>query len=194
MCRVFKKRAPTARKASDDMPWYDMEQGSLVGDIDSPRTLPLQSALEYHSQLFYKREKKLQYHSPQEYTYNHEVVPAIESPKSINASYMNHGSSLRFIFSENNSNNEAIVQPRHQLEVIEIDNSTENVNLSQASDLVTDWRVFDKFVASQLSHNASKEAMYSEEAEHILEVTEEQELGVELPSTSTASCQIYPWK
>ncbi|XP_042434952.1 NAC domain-containing protein 7-like [Zingiber officinale] len=169
------------------MPWYDMEQGSLVRDIDSPRTLPLQSALEYNRQLFYKHEKKFQYHSPQEYTY-HEVLPPIESPNS-NGNYMNHGSSLRSIFSENN---EAIVQPRHQLEVIEIDNNTENI--SQASDLVTDWRVFDKFVASQLSHDASKEAMYSEEAEHILQVTEEQEVGMELPSTSTASCQIYPWK
>ncbi|XP_042436897.1 NAC domain-containing protein 7-like [Zingiber officinale] len=187
VCRVFKKRAPTAQKVSDDMPWYDMEQGSLVRDIDSPRTLPLQSALEYNRQLFYKHEKKLQYHSPQEYTY-HEVLPPIESPNS-NGNYMNHGSSLRSIFSENN---EAIVQPRHQLEVIEIDNNTENI--SQASDLVTDWRVFDKFVASQLSHDASKEAMYSEEAEHILQVTEEQEVGMELPSTSTASCQIYPWK
>ncbi|XP_074557807.1 NAC domain-containing protein 7-like [Curcuma longa] len=175
VCRVFKKRVPTARKESDNMPWYNIEQGPFIQDIDSPRTLPLQSALGYHHQLFYKRGKNIQYH---------EALPPIESPKDNANNYMNqYGRSLRFIFSEND---EAIVHNNNNNNNIE--------NISQAFDQVMDWRVLDKFVASQLSHDASKKAMYSEEDEHLLQVTQEQELGMELPSTSSASCQIYPWK
>ncbi|XP_065033223.1 NAC domain-containing protein 7-like, partial [Musa acuminata AAA Group] len=155
VCRVFKKRVPTARKASDELPWYD-EQGSFMHDIDSPkRTMP-QPAMEYHHhhQLYsYKREIKLHYRSPHE-ALDHELPP-VEPPMIF--SYLNHGDSLqRLIFSENEA-----VQPRHQLQATTTDNNDEN--LSQASDQVTDWRILDKFVAAQLSHDGSKKPIYSDE-------------------------------
>ncbi|KAJ8470732.1 hypothetical protein OPV22_025075 [Ensete ventricosum] len=187
VCRVFKKRVPTARRASDELPWYD-EQGSFMQDIDSPkRTMP-QPAMEYHHhhhQLYpsYKREIKLHYRSPHE-ALDHELPP-VEPPMIF--SYLNPGDSLqRLIFSENEA-----VQPRHQLQATSTDNNDENV--SQASDQVTDWRILDKFVASQLSHDGSKKPIYSDE-DDLLRVADEQEVAVEFPSTSTSSCQMYPWK
>lgn len=185
VCRVFKKRVPTARKASDELPWYD-EQGSFMQDIDSPkRTMP-QPAMEYHHhhQLYsYKREIKLHYRSPHE-ALDHELPP-VEPPMIF--SYLNHGDSLqRLIFSENEA-----VQPRHQLQATTTDNNDENV--SQASDQVTDWRILDKFVAAQLSHDGSKKPIYSDE-DDLLQVADEQEVAMEFPSTSTSSCQMYPWK
>ncbi|CAL9125467.1 NAC domain-containing protein 7-like [Musa acuminata AAA Group] len=185
VCRVFKKRVPTARKASDELPWYD-EQGSFMHDIDSPkRTMP-QPAMEYHHhhQLYsYKREIKLHYRSPHE-ALDHELPP-VEPPMIF--SYLNHGDSLqRLIFSENEA-----VQPRHQLQATTTDNNDEN--LSQASDQVTDWRILDKFVAAQLSHDGSKKPIYSDE-DDLLQVADEQEVAMEFPSTSTSSCQMYPWK
>ncbi|CAL9060933.1 NAC domain-containing protein 7-like isoform X1 [Musa acuminata AAA Group] len=185
VCRVFKKRVPTARKASDELPWYD-EQGSFMQDIDSPkRTMP-QPAMEYHHhhQLYsYKREIKLHYRSPHE-ALDHELPP-VEPPMIF--SYLNHGDSLqRLIFSENEA-----MQPRHQLQATTTDNNDENV--SQASDQVTDWRILDKFVAAQLSHDGSKKPIYSDE-DDLLQVADEQEVAMEFPSTSTSSCQMYPWK
>ncbi|URE20815.1 No apical meristem (NAM) protein, partial [Musa troglodytarum] len=160
VCRVFKKRVPTARKASDELPWYD-EQGSFMQDIESPkRTMPQPEALDHE-------------------------LPPVEPPMIF--SYLNHGDSLqRLIFSENEA-----VQPRHQLQATSTDNNDENV--SQASDQVTDWRILDKFVAAQLSHDGSKKPIYSDE-DDLLQVADEQEVAVEFPSTSTSSCQMYPWK
>ncbi|KAF2299012.1 hypothetical protein GH714_029762 [Hevea brasiliensis] len=73
----------------------------------------------------------------------------------------------------------------------------------QAVDPVTDWRVLDKFVASQLSHDdASKEANYSNAAAfHVAEQmnmlaseSKRPEIVQEYASTSTSSCQIDLWK
>ncbi|RWV86166.1 hypothetical protein BHE74_00042472 [Ensete ventricosum] len=139
----------------------------------------------HHHQLYpsYKREIKLHYRSPHE-ALDHELPP-VEPPMIF--SYLNPGDSLqRLIFSENEA-----VQPRHQLQATSTDNNDENV--SQASDQVTDWRILDKFVASQLSHDGSKKPIYSDE-DDLLRVADEQEVAVEFPSTSTSSCQMYPWK
>ncbi|WOL19268.1 NAC domain-containing protein [Canna indica] len=192
MHEVFKKRVPTVRRASDELPWYD-DQSSLMQEIESPRTTTTpQSAAEYHHQFFpYKRSDQMKhyhYHSQHEADL-HELLP-VENPKIFN--YMNHGSALRFMVSDNIE----ALQPRHQLHEAAISTENNNENISQASDQVTDWRVLDKFVASQLSHAGSKEPIYSDEVD-VLQVgaaADEQEVGMEFPSTSTSSCQIYPWK
>lgn len=78
-------------------------------------------------------------------------------------------------------------------------------NGEQAVDQVTDWRVLDKFVASQLSHEeASKENNYSNAAAsfHLGEQMdllgdESKRPGIahqEYTSTSNSSCQIDLWK
>ncbi|KAK8478740.1 hypothetical protein V6N11_081879 [Hibiscus sabdariffa] len=75
----------------------------------------------------------------------------------------------------------------------------------QAVDQVTDWRVLDKFVASQLSpEEASKQNNYSNAAASF-HVAEQMDLPSnefkrpeidlhEYASTSTSSCQIDLWK
>ncbi|KAJ8485063.1 hypothetical protein OPV22_017548 [Ensete ventricosum] len=176
-CRVFKKRMPTARKASDELPWYDV-QASFVQDIySSKRTIP-QADIGYHHRLYpHKREIKLHHHSPHEACHQ---LPPLGSPKFLN--YLNHESSLqRGVILENEA-----LQPGHQT-------CNDNENTSQASDQMTDWRVLDKFVASQLSHDVSREPIYSDEP-NILQAPVEQEVGVELPLASASSCQIDPWK
>ncbi|CAL9765440.1 unnamed protein product [Musa acuminata subsp. burmannicoides] len=184
VCRAFKKRMPTARKASDELlPWYD-EQASFMQDIYSPkRTIP-QADIGYHHQLYpHKREIKLHHHSPHEACHQ---LPPLESPKFLN--YLNHESSLqRCIISENEA-----LQPGHRLG--EITTCNDNENTSRASDQMTDWRVLDKFVASQLSHDVSREPIYSDEANILQAPVEQQVVGVELPLASASSCQIDPWK
>jgi len=93
-----------------------------------------------------------------------------------------------------------------------LDSMFGNTNGSdQVVDQVTDWRVLDKFVASQLSqdehgpHPSSKESNYSNApifpvSQHmsvpINPTSNEQDPGVilEYASTSTSSCQIDLWK
>ncbi|URE13339.1 No apical meristem (NAM) protein [Musa troglodytarum] len=175
VCRAFKKRMPTARKASDELPWYD-EQAAFMQDVYSPkRTIP-QADIGCHGQLHpCKREIKL-----------HHQLPPLESPKFL--SYLNHESSLhRCIILENEA-----LRAGHQLR--EITTCNDNENTSQTSDRMTDWRVLDKFVAFQLSHDVSREPIYPDEANILQAPPVEQEVGVELPPASASSCQIDPWK
>ncbi|RWW09460.1 hypothetical protein GW17_00027051 [Ensete ventricosum] len=141
------------------------------------RTIP-QADIGYHHRLYpHKREIKLHHHSPHEACHQ---LPPLGSPKFLN--YLNHESSLqRGVILENEA-----LQPGHQT-------CNDNENTSQASDQMTDWRVLDKFVASQLSHDVSREPIYSDEP-NILQAPVEQEVGVELPLASASSCQIDPWK
>lgn len=69
-------------------------------------------------------------------------------------------------------------------------------NKDQVSDqAVTDWRVLDRFVASQLSHDDnSKEPKYCPDAYDSVQVQEKREDSVEYASASTSSCPIEHWK
>lgn len=61
----------------------------------------------------------------------------------------------------------------------------------------TDWRVLDKFVASQLSNDATNKPAdhYTDEGD-ILQVSDKQQevAAADYASTSTSSSQIDPWK
>ncbi|KAK8341907.1 hypothetical protein V6Z12_A08G196100 [Gossypium hirsutum] len=93
------------------------------------------------------------------------------------------------------------MHPTHQQSLKSFYDST----TEQAVDQVTDWRVLDKFVASQLSHEeASKENNYCN-ADTSFYVAEQMNLASneskrpeiahqEFASTSTSSCQIDLWK
>ena len=119
----------------------------------------------------------MHYHLPHEPFHQ---LPQLESPKLPN--YINHGSSLQcFTTSEDKT-----VQPSHQLQMITFYNSSGDID--QAVEQVTDWRVLDKFVASQLSHDISKGPEYSD-AVDVLQVSDTQEVAVEyenLPSPPKA--------
>ncbi|GLT84022.1 hypothetical protein SLE2022_022790 [Rubroshorea leprosula] len=151
VCRVFKKRITTVRKLNDHESacWYD--DHSFMPDLDSPKQSSNPNLAYPYS---CKKELDLQYQlHPQERYFN---LPLLESPKlqqpatscTSMAAYgldMNNASTLQ---------SSSLTQEEH-LNAIYVDGSNE-----QGVDQMTDWRVLDKFVASQLSQgDVSKEDM-----------------------------------
>ncbi|KAK9103197.1 hypothetical protein Sjap_020451 [Stephania japonica] len=206
VCRVFKKRMTAIRKASEHGSpcWYD-EQVSFMPELDSPkRVAQPDHHMGYHHHAYpCKQELELQYQIPHE---SFLQLPQLESPKlpqhttanvsncnSINIAYgldINHGK-------------EQMQQSHHQRNINSLLFNNKN---EQVADQVTDWRILDKFVASQLSQDeVSKEANFSNAANvfHMSEQmnitagqsTNQQEMGQEYASTSaSSSCQIDLWK
>ncbi|RDX90098.1 NAC domain-containing protein 7, partial [Mucuna pruriens] len=203
VCRVFKKRMPTMQKVGeyDQSPcWYD-EQVSFMQDLESPRHIS-QPYASYHP---CKPElMELQYNIPHDAFLQ---LPQLESPKVTQSaassvvpyayeSNNNNGSTLQF----SSLTQEEQIQYCHQQSHHSLYGSNDH-----AVDQVTDWRVLDKFVASQLSHNqdVSKETSFSNApifhvAEQISVVandgSKKEQISQEYASTSTSSCQIDLWK
>ncbi|XP_042510867.1 NAC domain-containing protein 7-like [Macadamia integrifolia] len=208
VCRVFKKRVTAMQKMREhESPcWYD-EPVSFIPEPDSPKRIA-QPDMAYQLHPYScKQELELQYqmsHGP------FHQLPQLESPKfphsaasgscSSVAAYgldVNHGSTLQ----SSSLTQEEQMQQSHQHDMNSLYN---NIN-EQAVDQVTDWRVLDKFVASQLSQeDVSKERNYSNEVNHVFNVSDhmnillrqsnKQEVVPDYPSTSTSSCQIDLWK
>ncbi|XP_065858889.1 NAC domain-containing protein 7 [Euphorbia lathyris] len=208
VCRVFKKRLPTVRKMGDyDSPcWYE-DQVSFMPELESPRgiTQPYASYLHHYP---CKQEFELQYNN----NIPHDPflqLPQLESPK------------VPYGYDRNNNNNngtptlqsstltqEEQLQQTHFHQNLNSSIYQNNNNGEQAVDQVTDWRVLDKFVASQLSHEdaSNKEGNYSNAAAAFSHGADQQmnvlasdtkrpEIGQqEYASTSTSSCQIDLWK
>ncbi|KAF2313119.1 hypothetical protein GH714_009373 [Hevea brasiliensis] len=202
---VFKKRMPTMRKVGEyDSPcWYD-DQVSFMPELDSPRRIT-QTYASYLHHYPCKQEFELQYNMPHDPFLQ---LPQLESPKvPQSAASANCNSVVPYVVYDRNNGStlqsstltqEEQVQQHHQNL-----NSLYHNNGEQAVDQVTDWRVLDKFVASQLSHeDASKEANYSNAAAfHVAEQmnilaneSKRPEMVQEYASTSTSSCQIDLWK
>ncbi|GLU05619.1 hypothetical protein SLE2022_227110 [Rubroshorea leprosula] len=161
VCRVFKKKIATVRKMGEyDSPcWYD-DQVSFMQELDSPRRIP-QPYTQYHHHYPCKQELELQYNLPHD---PYLQLPQLESPKvpqsgtrsvsCINSVVPFAGNNLQSSLSQ-----EEQMQPGGHHQSL---NSVYGNSNDQAVDQVTDWRVLDKFVASQLSHeDASKENNYS---------------------------------
>ncbi|KAL5810926.1 hypothetical protein ACOSQ4_027494 [Xanthoceras sorbifolium] len=208
VCRVFKKRITTMRRVSEhESPcWYD-DQVSFMQDLDSPKQNS-QPNLGYHLSYVCKKELDLQYQLPHDQFLQ---LPLLESPKllqttpnlncnSMAAAYgldINHATTLQ------SSSHTQEEQNLHS--IFGRDNNNE-----PAVDPVTDWRVLDKFVASQLSQeDVSKENNYSDapnntvfqenhEQTNMLDVRQlinkQEMLPADNASTSTSSCQIDLWK
>ncbi|XP_058225012.1 NAC domain-containing protein 7-like [Rhododendron vialii] len=182
VCRVFIKRITTTRKMGEhDSPfWYD-DQVSFMPEFDSPRQISHPYTSHHHQYYSCKEELELQHNmAPQ--NPNFLQLPQLESP--------NNGSMMQ---SSTLTQEEPIKQQG---------NIQQNID---SMDQLTDWRVLDKFVASQLSHeDASKEDIqnYSNSAsfqvaEHmnmVLNGSERQDDGSEYASMSTPICPIDLWK
>ncbi|GMJ00397.1 NAC 007, VASCULAR RELATED NAC-DOMAIN PROTEIN 4, EMBRYO DEFECTIVE 2749 [Hibiscus trionum] len=201
VCRVFKKRMTTVQKVSEyeSSYWYD-EQVSFIQELESPRRIPQPYASSYHHHYSLKQELELQHNFPHKPFLQ---LPPLESPgvpqsaASVSCnSVVPYGSTLQ---------SSTLTQEEHMNQVHQQNlNSLYNSN-EQAVDQVTDWRVLDKFVASQLSHEeASKKNNYSNAATSF-QVAEQMNLlaneskrpGIahqEYTSTSTSNCQIDLWK
>ncbi|XP_068651006.1 NAC domain-containing protein 7-like [Aristolochia californica] len=207
VCRVFKKRMTAIRKGNEhESPcWYD-EQVSFMPEFDSPKRMS-QPDVGYHHPYSCKQELELHYHMPHDPFLQ---LPMLESPKLPNsagtvscssaAAYgleVNRGSTLN----SSSLTQEEQLQQSHKNHLSSVYN---NNSSEQAVDQVTDWRVLDKFVASQLSQDdVSKESNHSNTAnafhvsDHmnlLLRQPNKTEAASDYASTSTSSCQIDLWK
>ncbi|KAG6429547.1 hypothetical protein SASPL_107599 [Salvia splendens] len=177
VCRVFKKRIATTQKMSEhDSPvWYE-DHVSFMPDMESPKQQTFNPNLSYNSYP-YKKEMSLQYGIPADHFLQ---LPLLESPKvlqppsSINCRSSGFGN-------------------HHQHLDQGYPSAFRNTN-DQSGDQVTDWRVLDKFVASQLSHEeVSKDNETFPAAEEAGLISGDLSKP-ENATTSSSSCQIDLWK
>lgn len=180
--------------------WYD-DQVSFMQELESPNQVSSHHYASYQQQQHYpcKQELEMQYNL----TRTHDAflqLPQLESPKLLQSYGYDHGnnnngSTLQSSSSSLPQQEEHIQHGQHQ--------SLQHLLYGSNNDQVTDWRVLDKFVASQLSHeqHASKdETSYSNVAEDQEQFTllpngsEKPEINQKYASTTTSSCQIDPWK
>ncbi|XP_057513255.1 NAC domain-containing protein 7-like [Actinidia eriantha] len=180
VCRVFKKRLPSTRTTSElDSPcWYE-DQVSFMPDFDSPRPMPHPYSTSYHPHYSCKRELELHFNVPHDPFLQ---LPQLESPS---VARLQEDQSLK--------------QSINQHNIDSICGSNE-----QAVDQLTDWRVLDKFVASQLSQedefkgrNYSSSASF-QVAEHmntlLNDTVEREDICSEYALMATPSCPIDLWK
>ncbi|XP_059304950.1 NAC domain-containing protein 7-like [Lycium ferocissimum] len=203
VCRVFQKRMASTRKQSEhESPiWYDHhDQVSFMPDIDSPKQHSHQSSLtNYHYPNYpcKKEFENLHYQIPRQQFLQ---LPLLESPKFLPAPpcttmsvfginvNTNHGSS--------NLHQSSVLTREH------VHYHPNNSTNEQVADQVTDWRVLDKFVASQLSQEeVSKEKDYSntlhgatEDSNLMVRNLNKQETVTENNSTASSCSQIDLWK
>ncbi|KAK1360993.1 NAC domain-containing protein [Heracleum sosnowskyi] len=207
VCRVFKKRIATVRRMSEqESPiWYE-DQVSFMPDMDSPK----QQNISYHYPYSCKKEQDFQYQNIS--TSDHFLqLPLLENPKILpaplpiiaNCNYLP-------VYGLNASLSRNILQypSLTQEQIIVPSNSYDQLGVEQ----VTDWRVLDKFVASQLSHedvpkqnrecltvNAATVNNFicaDDDSSSILigNLEKQNIFDQENTSTSTSSCQIDLWK
>ncbi|KAG6606165.1 NAC domain-containing protein 7, partial [Cucurbita argyrosperma subsp. sororia] len=177
VCRVFKKRMPTVRKGGDygSPCWYD-DQVSFMPELDSPT-----NQIFRHPSYPCKQELELHFHAPP-----HDPVflqlPHLESPKLPPSSVPTANSLLPYAYDRDTA-----LAPLYGME--------------HAMDHVTDWRVMEKFVASQLSNDQDlKQPNYSDGA--IFEVPpssagaecEHKDIAPEFARASPSSHQVDMWK
>ncbi|KAL1565615.1 NAC domain-containing protein 7-like [Salvia divinorum] len=167
VCRVFKKRIATTQKMSEhDSPvWYD-DHVSFMPDMESPKQHSYNPNLSYNNYP-YKKEMSLPYGIPPS---DHFLqLPLLESPKVLQPPP-----------SAVHCRPAAFSNPDH----VHQQQLDQNFH-------VTDWRVLDKFVASQLSHEE-----VSKENEGFPAAEETSLARGELNATTSSSscCQIDLWK
>ncbi|KAM5557101.1 NAC domain-containing protein 7 [Rosa sericea] len=163
VCRVFKKKLPSMRRMSEhESPcWYD-EHVSFMPDLDSPNhnnsNSSINNQMAYHGHFpNYPCKKELdhlpfQHHVPNEHFFQ---LPLLDSPKlllqsSANAAVSSNSMTAAAYSIDINQNFHAVYgNNSNELQAVD-------------DDQLTDWRVLDKFVASQLSQDdVSKGNSYS---------------------------------
>ncbi|XP_057977357.1 NAC domain-containing protein 7-like [Malania oleifera] len=222
VCRVFKKRMATMRKVGEhESPcsWYE-DQVSFMHDLDSPRRISHPTYNTYHQH--YPCKQELHEHHQLQYNMPHGAhvepflqLPQLESPK-VNAqtaaavASLSCNSANPYGFDRSNGNTlqtSTLTREEQSYQHNNLNNAFySSSNELQAVDQVTDWRVLDKFVASQLSQEdgSKDQTQYSNAqnfhvgaAEHmniLMGDVKRHEMTQEYPSTSTSSCQIDLWK
>ncbi|XP_076946072.1 NAC domain-containing protein 7-like [Bidens hawaiensis] len=170
VCRAFKKRIPTVRRTDeqDSLCWFD-DQVSFMPNFESPRRLahPYTSNSSYHHNFSTKSElDQLHYNLLQDHPFLQ--LPQLESPS------IQHPPTANF-------------QPT---------TLQQNINMLYGNggepDEVTDWRLLDKFVASQLTND--QEPSMTEHMHLLLSESKRDETASECASISTSTSQVDLWK
>ncbi|XP_022141188.1 NAC domain-containing protein 7-like [Momordica charantia] len=199
VCRVFKKRIATVRRMNEhESPcWYD-EPMSFMPNLDSPNQSSHSNFIPHHVSSFpCKKEVDLGYQQP--HPQDHFLhLPLLESQKLLQSVTNTSAFALDINLQASNFQPSAQKQQNMDQNLLFLFENNNNNNEQTMEDQLTDWRVFDKYVASQLSHeNASKEInSYSSDAPNVaVRHSDKQELMVpDNAPTSTSSCQIELWK
>ncbi|KAF7085311.1 hypothetical protein CFC21_088754 [Triticum aestivum] len=192
VCRVFKKRVATVRRMADmNSPcWFDDHGagGGFMPDLDSPRQLGYQhqNLAAYHSQ---PQQQQHLYHCKPELEYHHllpqeafmQQLPLLESPKP--TAYIGHGSSSSVPSSISNHPLAHDGASRFAAHQPPMDHA-----LYTGDSSATDWRLLDKFVASQLfSHdgtNPKEQATHPNPAMQVFQVENKHDQALDYASTS----------
>ena len=189
VCRVFKKRVATVRRMADGAPWFDdhVAGGGFMPDlIGSPRQLMHH---HHHPNAVYSGGQQQLYHCKPELEYHHllpsqdaflqQLPQLVESPKPPPAYIAAaQGSCSLQLQSPDEATGYTTQQPALMMEAA-----------AYMDDSVTDWRVLDKFVASQLfSHGdgTAKEAGYSSPAQVFQVENKQPEEALDYASTSAS--------
>lgn len=199
VCRVFKKRMTAVRKMGEyDSPcWYD-DQVGFMPELDSPRQVLQQYASAYRHQRPCKQELELQYNNMPHHDALFLQLPQLESPNSVAPYVYERNNSAGSNFQTSTLTEEEHMQQVHHQSL------SASVHVSpneQAQDQVTDWRLLDKFVASQLSNdNAGNPEDYSNPAAYHVG-NQMDRMEPKKPSVSqgyvlasSSRCQIELWK
>ncbi|KAK4285123.1 hypothetical protein QN277_001865 [Acacia crassicarpa] len=242
VCRVFKKRITTIRKVSEhDSPcWYDDQQVStFMQDLDSPKhqnphpshqpnmmyhqipinTYPCKKELDHnpHHHVPLLHQLQTRHHFlPQLPLLDYQNSKLLQSstPTAVNPC---SSSNLMVPYGLDHVMNHAVPEDHQQtFPGAAVYGSSSQEQVTADDEQVTDWRVLDKFVASQLSqdvpsnkdHNNNNNAGASSSSNNIFQTMdttassvqfrpsnlEKQEMVPENASTSTSSCPIDLWK
>lgn len=187
--------------------WYE-DHVSFMPEMDSPKQNSQSTIMmshQYHNTAFCKKELENNLNHQYQIAPHHFLqLPLLENPKLLfqtsNSSMPLYGSNFQ---SSSLTHEEHSIQQNQdqKFQPIFMSNNYDE----QAVDQMTDWRVLDKFVASQLSHeDVSKENEYSnspngvfhsgDQLNAIVKHLSKDDAASEIASTSTSTCQIDLWK
>lgn len=167
ICRVFKKKIAAGMRmdtSEHGSPIWYDDQLSFMQDMDSPK--PLHPYINHYPNCK-KEVDNLHYQiPPQNHQFLHQLVP---SPPP--------GCSSMPIFGN--------IRPAPQ---------DQHVHPATVADQMTDWRVLDKFVASQLSHEDENHNYLPNTFQDDHVNLNKQEMAPENTSTASSTSQIDLWK
>ncbi|KAF5731075.1 NAC domain-containing protein 7-like [Tripterygium wilfordii] len=220
VCRVFKKRiASTIRKASEhESPcWYD-DQVSFMSDLDSSppkQTHHPNMNSNYLHLPNYTCKKELDLHHFQYQLPHHDhflQLPLLESPKllhppstSATAASLTTNVSMA-AYGVLDMNQQASNTVQSSISLTQEEHMQQNLQSlfgdheRGGADQVTDWRVLDKFVASQLSQDGQD---LSKENDVVFQGSDDQQRNIvvvghlskqEMEMENASSCHFDQWK
>ncbi|KAG2303155.1 hypothetical protein Bca52824_031806 [Brassica carinata] len=228
VCRVFKKRLAAVRRMGDydsssPSHWYGDQLSFMASELETNgprRILPnhqQQHQYEHQQQLPYGlnastytlKNPNLQCKQELELQYNHLLkIPNIQQDNSHSNSLTygtrnndNKSSHIANLQQSNLAHEEQLNQGNQSLSSLYMNGGNE-----QGMDQITDWRVLDKFVASQLSNEEAATASVSlqnkakdtSNVEYQVNEEEDQkrvsDMGEEYAASTSSSCQIDLWK